>query len=80
MKEWSVLMRLLCIADTGSSADAKRLVIAVDEARTASLIAYFRIGWPVQTMREESKLMTLLFVCHCISEHHSFIIPLFRRK
>ena len=47
-----------------SSADAKRLVIAVDEARSASLIAYFRIGCPVQTLNHARGIeVDGLFVC-----------------
>ena len=67
MKEWSVLMILICIEDKRSSADTKRQVLAVDEARTASLIAYFcfdcHVGIEVDS----------LFVCHCISKYRRFI-------
>lgn len=57
MKEWSVLMILICIEDKRSSADTKRQVLAVDEARPAGLIAYFHIGCPV-----ELKLIVFLSV------------------
>ena len=38
------------IEEKRSSADTKRQVLAVDEARTASLFTCFRIGFPVQTL------------------------------
>ena len=57
MKEWSVLMILICTEDKRSSADTKRQVLAVEEAGPASLIAYFHIGCPV-----ELKLIVFLSV------------------
>ena len=70
MKEWSVLMILICIEDKRSSADTKRQVLAVDEARTASLIAYFRIGCPV-----ELKLIVFLSVIVSVNTAGSFKSP-----
>ena len=57
MKEWSVLVILICTEDKRSSADTKRQVLAVDEARPASLIAYSHIGCP-----GELKLIVFLSV------------------
>ena len=68
MKEWSVLMILICTEDKRSSADTKRQVLAVDEARPASLIAYFRIGCPV-----ELKLIVFLSVIVSVNTAGSIV-------
>lgn len=70
MKEWSVLMILICTEDKRSSADTKRQVLAVDEARPASLIAYFRIGCPVELIL---KLIVFLSVIVSVNTAGSIV-------
>ena len=53
-------------------AGTKRRVLAVNEARTSSLFAYFRIGFPVQTLRKELNLIVILSVIVSVNTTGSF--------